>query len=72
MRQPAKLDVTELVAEFDGDSIMLESRNPQVTLMRVLEMFALEKLHVVSASLGATNLEQVFLVLTGTTLRDSP
>jgi ABC-2 type transport system ATP-binding protein len=59
-------------AEFDGDSIMLESRNPQATLMRVLDMFALEKLHVVSASLGATNLEQVFLVLTGSTLRDSP
>jgi len=59
-------------AEFGSDSIVLESRNPQETLRRVLEMFAVENLHVVSASLGATNLEQVFLVLTGTTMRDSP
>jgi ABC-2 type transport system ATP-binding protein len=59
-------------ADFDGDSIMLESRNPQATFTRALELLAHENLRVTSASLGATNLEQVFLALTGTTLRDSP
>lgn len=59
-------------AEFDGDSIVLESRSPQATFTHVLEVLARDNLLVTSASLGATNLEQVFLVLTGTTLRDTP
>jgi ABC-2 type transport system ATP-binding protein len=59
-------------AEFDGETIILESRNPQATLTRALDWLARENLHVTSASLGATNLEHVFLALTGTSLRDAP
>ena len=58
-------------AEFDGEAIALDSRNPQATLTHALDMLARENVRVVSASLGATNLEQVFLALTGTRLRDS-
>jgi ABC-2 type transport system ATP-binding protein len=59
-------------AEFNDHAVVLESRTPQLTLTRALDMLEQEKVHVTSASLGATDLEHVFLALTGTTLRDTP
>jgi ABC-2 type transport system ATP-binding protein len=58
-------------ASFEGNAVTLESRTPQATLVQALAALEKDKVGIASASLGATNLEQVFLALTGTTLRDS-
>jgi ABC-2 type transport system ATP-binding protein len=58
--------------EFDGRAITIESGLPQPTLARVLATLQQGDIAVLSVSLGAVNLEQVFLALTGTRLRDAP
>jgi len=57
--------------EFDASAITVESRTPQPTLTRVLAALQQADIAVLSISLGAVNLEQVFLSLTGTRLRDT-
>lgn len=56
--------------EVNGNTISIDSARPQETLRALLELLANLRIEVASVSLGATNLEQVFLLLTGTRLRD--
>jgi ABC-2 type transport system ATP-binding protein len=55
---------------IDGHAVAIESRTPQETLAQVLSLLRQGGVRVISVSLGAVNLEQVFLALTGTRLRD--
>jgi ABC-2 type transport system ATP-binding protein len=55
---------------LDGSLITLLSETPQETLAQVLALLRAANHETSSVSLGAVNLEQVFLALTGTTLRD--
>lgn len=66
-----KIEGVEQV-EFDGRALTIESLAPQVTLARVLSALQQGGVTVISVSLGAVNLEQVFLALTGTGVRDTP
>jgi linearmycin/streptolysin S transport system ATP-binding protein len=59
-------------ASFDGHAIMLECHTPQSTLARTLEVLQQGGITVASVSLGAVDLEQVFISLTGNHLRDAP
>lgn len=65
----AALPGVERVA-IDGHAVTVESRTPQDTLAQVLALLRDSGVRVISVSLGAVNLEQVFLSLTGTRLRD--
>jgi linearmycin/streptolysin S transport system ATP-binding protein len=56
--------------QIDGHAITLESERPPQTLDDALALLRAHGLSVTSVSLGAVNLEQVFLALTGTRLRD--
>jgi len=56
--------------QVDGHEVRIESDDPQQTLARLLEIAHTSGERVTSVSLGAVNLEQVFLALTGTSLRD--
>lgn len=58
--------------QFDGHAVVLESRTPQATMAQALAVLEQNKVGVLSASFGATNLEQVFIALTGTMMRDAP
>jgi len=55
---------------FEARSIEVESDTPDAALVAVAEVLRGAGLPLVSLSLGAMNLEQVFLALTGTRLRD--
>jgi len=55
---------------FATRSFEIESDTPDATLIAVTEILRGARLPLVSLSLGAMNLEQVFLALTGTRLRD--
>jgi ABC-2 type transport system ATP-binding protein len=55
----------------EGHAIAIDSRTPQETLAQALALLREAQTRVVSVSLGAVNLEQVFLSLTGTSLRDT-
>lgn len=57
-------------ASLDGVLLTLVGDAPQELLTRVLALLREADREVSSVSLGAVNLEQVFLALTGTTLRD--
>jgi ABC-2 type transport system ATP-binding protein len=57
-------------AEFDGFALTVESRTPHATLAQVLSVLDRNEVGVTSVSVGAVNLEQVFLALTGTKMRD--
>ena len=57
-------------ARFGARSFEIESHTPDATLVDVIEVLRAAHLPLVSLSLGAMNLEQVFLTLTGTRLRD--
>jgi ABC-2 type transport system ATP-binding protein len=50
--------------------IEIESDTPDATLIVITEILRGARLPLVSLSLGSMNLEQVFLALTGTRLRD--
>ncbi|MHB8453544.1 MAG: ABC transporter ATP-binding protein [Acidiferrobacterales bacterium] len=54
----------------EGKSITLRSDLPQATLRDALDILRAEGLDLASLSMGATNLEKVFMTLTGTRLRD--
>jgi len=56
--------------DVDGHSVRIESEDPLQTLIRVLDSLRARGERATSVSLGAVNLEQVFLALTGTSLRD--
>jgi ABC-2 type transport system ATP-binding protein len=55
---------------YHGALLHLDSATPQPTLAQVLALLRREGVDVVSVSMGAVNLEQVFIALTGTSLRD--
>jgi ABC-2 type transport system ATP-binding protein len=55
---------------FAARSFEIESESPDAALAAVTEILRAARLSLVSLSLGAMNLEQVFLALTGTRLRD--
>ena len=55
---------------FAARSFEIESDTPDAALIAVSEVLRGAHLPLVSLSLGAMNLEQVFLTLTGTRLRD--
>lgn len=55
---------------FAARSFEIDSDNPDAALIAVTEVLRSARLPLVSLSLGAMNLEQVFLALTGTSLRD--
>jgi len=55
---------------FAARSFEIESDTPDAALIAVTEILRNARLPLVSLSLGAMNLEQVFLALTGTRLRD--
>jgi ABC-2 type transport system ATP-binding protein len=55
---------------IEARSFVLRSHNPEQTVAAVLAMLEREHVAVASLSMGAGNLEQVFLNLTGTRLRD--
>ena len=55
---------------FTTRSFEIESDSPDTALIAVTEILRGARLPLVSLSLGAVNLEQVFLALTGTRLRD--
>ncbi len=57
-------------SRFAARSIEIESDTPDAALAAVTEVLRGARLPLVSLSLGAMNLEQVFLALTGTRLRD--
>jgi ABC-2 type transport system ATP-binding protein len=57
-------------SRFEARSIEVESDTPDATLVAMTEILRGARLPLVSLSLGAMNLEQVFLALTGTRLRD--
>jgi len=59
-------------AECRGSMLEIESKAPPLALTRVLDELRKGDITVVSVSLGAVDLEQVFLSLTGTSLRDAP
>jgi ABC-2 type transport system ATP-binding protein len=56
--------------QVDGHAVLIESDDPQQTLTRALDCVRGHGATITSVSLGAVNLEQVFLALTGTNLRD--
>ena len=56
--------------QADRHVVRIDSENPLQTLRHVLDCVARHDERIASVSLGAVNLEQVFLALTGTTLRD--
>jgi len=51
-------------------SFLLESDQPEATLAAVIDALQRERIPLASLSLGAMNLEHLFLALTGTQLRD--
>ena len=55
---------------YEARSFQIESDSPDAALAAVIETLRGARLPLVSLSLGAMNLEQVFLALTGTRLRD--
>jgi len=55
---------------FEARSFQIESDTPDAALAAIIETLRDARLPLVSLSLGAMNLEQVFLALTGTRLRD--
>jgi ABC-2 type transport system ATP-binding protein len=55
---------------FAARSFEIESDTPDAALAAIAETLRAARLPLVSLSLGAMNLEQVFLALTGTRLRD--
>lgn len=57
-------------AELGVQHFVLHSDDPDATLPAMLELLRREHLPLASLNLGAMNLEQVFLSLTGTRLRD--
>jgi ABC-2 type transport system ATP-binding protein len=58
------------VGRFTTRSFEIESDSPDVTLAAVTDILRVAQLPLVSLNFGAMNLEQVFLALTGTRLRD--
>jgi len=59
-----------LQCRIEDRGFLLQSDNPAVTLNAVLDYLRRSNLSPVSLHMGAMNLEQVFLALTGTRLRD--
>ena len=57
-------------SSFNGRSFTLSSTSPAKTICEVVKMLEEEKLNIVSLSQGVSNLEQLFLSLTGSRLRD--
>jgi len=57
-------------SHFDGRTFVIRSHTPDRTLAAVLAILERNRIPVASLSMGASNLEQVFLALTGTRLRD--
>lgn len=57
-------------ARFAARTFEIDSDNPDAVLAAILQILRDAQIPLVSLSLGAMNLEQVFLVLTGTRLRD--
>lgn len=57
-------------SRFGTRSFEIDSDTPDAALASVIEVLRAAQLPLVSLSLGAMNLEQVFLTLTGTRLRD--
>jgi ABC-2 type transport system ATP-binding protein len=55
---------------IEGRGFLLQSDNPAVTLNAVMEFLRRANLAPISLHMGSMNLEQVFLALTGTRLRD--
>lgn len=55
---------------FDGRTFVIESDAPDATLRAVMDTLRNASLTLVSLNLGAMNLEQVFLTLTGKSLRE--
>jgi len=55
---------------FDARSFVLHSHQPEQTVAAALTILERGQIPVASLSMGASNLEQVFLRLTGTRLRD--
>ncbi len=55
---------------IEGKSITLKSEQPQKTLSALLAILQENAIGITSLSLGAVQLEQIFLALTGTRLRD--
>lgn len=56
--------------DTEGKSIVVRSDVPEDTLRAALDILREERIGVVSLSMGTTNLEQMFMTLTGTHLRD--
>jgi len=57
-------------SRFAARSLVIESETPEATLPAILETLRVAGLPLVSLNLGAMNLEQVFLALTGKRLRE--
>ena len=55
---------------LDGKSLFLKSAQPEQTLRAIMAALQQHHIGITSVSMGAMHLEQVFLVLTGTRLRD--
>jgi ABC-2 type transport system ATP-binding protein len=51
-------------------TLFLKSQQPETTLRTILTLLQQQQIGVVSVSMGAIHLEEVFLALTGTRLRD--
>ena len=59
-----------LQCQVEDRGFLLQSDNPAVTLNAVMEFLRRSNLTPISLHMGSMNLEQVFLALTGTRLRD--
>ncbi len=78
MDQPMLPDLQEHIrslshihaVHLDGKSLFLKSTQPEHTLRAIMAALQQRHIGVTSVSMGAMHLEQVFLVLTGTRLRD--
>ena len=55
---------------LDEHSLFLKSRQPETTLRAALTLLQQQRIGIASVSMGAIHLEEVFLALTGTRLRD--
>lgn len=78
MEQPMLPDLQEHIrslshihaVHLDGKTLFLKSSQPEHTLRAIMAALQQHHIGITSVSMGAMHLEQVFLVLTGTRLRD--
>jgi ABC-2 type transport system ATP-binding protein len=70
LREPLRALPDTHAAVIDGQNLSLKSRQPESALRAALDLLHQQHIGIASVSMGAIHLEEVFLALTGTRLRD--